>query len=802
MKANRFILLLGLGCTLISSSAQTLVSRDEVWRYRKNGGALPAGWRTTADANLSASFLSGPGGFGYADNTAEVALVQTPLADMEDLYSTIAIRKSFAIAESVDPSLHLYLRVDFDDGFIAWLDGNFLSSFNSPGSPNEPVYNAVATANHESSRGDNTAQAARLVDLGAVGTRLGVGTHVLALMGLNVSLGSSDFVLIADLFLAPPPPDDCLSGTITGNVTWRSVDGAPISVCGDVTVAAGATLTIEAGTTVHLYDGVDILVASGGRLIAEGTAENRIRFMAAPLSERWGGIEILGAAGTPESRIAFADFSGNGDTAIHTDGASVYLDHLNFLTTDRQYVSLDASSFILSNCHFPKATTRFEPVHGSAGIRPGGQAIMRRNYFGGGLGYNDLIDFTGGNRPGPILHFVNNVVMGGDDDGLDLDGTDAWVEGNIFLKFHRNGNTPDSASAISGGSDSTRTSEVTIVNNIFFDCDNITTGKEGNFYTLMNNTIVRVTRTGGIDVDSGVVVLREVAGTPTAFARGAYLEHNIIWDVEKLARNYAAAQTTVVFNNNILPVAWPGPGAGNVIGDPLLVKIPTLEEANFTTWSEAQVLREWLTPGPNSPAMGKGALSIGASIHGDPRPVPQDPSARIGIGFNLSGAPFPAAGWPSGVGYSHYKWRLNSGEWSAETPIAELIEIPSQPAGTHLLEVSGKRDSGLYQDDPRFGEDAVVSGLSWTVEGSQEVSLAVSAVGNGRIGITFLARPNVTYVLHRKFAIDAAGAWDAPENYVMTAPAVGAETALTLEVAAEQAKAFYRVSAAEVPRQP
>ena len=32
---------------------------------------------------------------------------------------------------------------------------------------------------------------------------------------------------------------------------------------------------------------------------------------------------------------------------------------------------------------------------------------------------------------------------------IDLDGTDAWIEGNVFLHAHKNG-SPDTASAISG----------------------------------------------------------------------------------------------------------------------------------------------------------------------------------------------------------------------------------------------------------------------------------------------------------------------------------------------------------------
>ena len=42
-----------------------------------------------------------------------------------------------------------------------------------------------------------------------------------------------------------------------------------------------------------------------------------------------------------------------------------------------------------------------------------------------------------------IRHRPVRTVTGGDDDGFDLDGTDAWVEGNIFPHLHKYGGTPD-----------------------------------------------------------------------------------------------------------------------------------------------------------------------------------------------------------------------------------------------------------------------------------------------------------------------------------------------------------------------
>ena len=66
--------------------------------------------------------------------------------------------------------------------------------------------------------------------------------------------------------------------------------------------------------------------------------------------------------------------------------------------------------------------------------------------------------------------------------------------------------------------------------------------KQGNFYTLLNNTIVRQTRQGGIDTDGAVVCL---ADDGTAEGAGMYLEGNIIFDAENLGRNLSNAVLTI-----------------------------------------------------------------------------------------------------------------------------------------------------------------------------------------------------------------------------------------------------------------
>jgi len=509
-------------------------------------------------------------------------------------------------------------------------------------------------------------------------------------------------------------------GSLATDTRWSAQQG-PYQITGDLTISAGATLTVEAGTTVYLSPGAHLTVSSGGRLLADGTDDASIFFTRAPgTSAAWGGIIINGGAGSPESRISHAHVEFNGTTAIEVAGGTVQLDHLTFGNTDRQYLALDGASFVVSHCTFPSSTSPFELVHGTQGIKAGGHGIIRHCFFGTTSGYNDIVDFTGGNRATqPIIHFLNNVFIGATDDILDLDNTDAWIEGNLFLHVHKNG-SPDSASAISGGNDNGQPSEITLRGNLFYDCDQAVTGKEQNFYVMLNNTIVRQTHQGGLDTDGAVVNLADEGKVEGA---GMYLEGNIIQDAEKLVRNQVTATVTLV--NNLSSLPWTGPGNGNLQVDPLLSHVPSLDETFFETWQDAQVLWDWFSLLPASPAIGRGpggqdlggVVPLGAMVTGVPAGTTREDSVTLTVGPHRSGGAIPSTGWPLGAGYTHYRWRLDGGSWSAETPVGTPVHLSALPSGTHAVEVSGRRDSGLYQDDPRFGDDArVTAPPAWTVD--------------------------------------------------------------------------------------
>ena len=514
-----------------------------------------------------------------------------------------------------------------------------------------------------------------------------------------------------------------VSGTLTANTQWTAAAG-PYSVPATVVVPAGVTLQVEAGTSIYLGAGAGIHVASGGRLLVNGTADSPVRFTRAPGSAgNWGGLVVQGspASPSPVTEIRHSRFEFNGSTAVHAQaGGEIVLESVAFANSAVPYLSLDGASFLVRSCHFPATTASFEPLHGSGGIKAGGRGILRDCYIGFatssiGSGYNDAFDFTGGKRPAPILQVLGNVFAGSDDDALDLDGTDAWIEGNLFLHCHRNGNTPDSSAAISGGSSSGMPSHLTITRNIFFDVDHAVTAKEGNHYLVMNNTIVRQTRTGGLDTQGGVLNLADEGTSPGG---GCHFVGNILHECDSLVRGSIPPASAVVFTNNLMGLAWFGSGGGNLDGDPLFTYLPRNGETNFSTLGEAAILRHWLRPRPSSPATRAGphGLDLGANVPpGAALLASVGPLASAGTA-SFSVGPNSPAGLPWTGGQTAYRFRLDAGAWSGIFPIQETIVLSGLPPGQHVLEVSARNDADTWQDDPAVHPEAAPTRFEWTVD--------------------------------------------------------------------------------------
>jgi hypothetical protein len=113
------------------------------------------------------------------------------VAAMQGVNASAYIRTSFALA---DPAAvgSLLLKMKYDDGFVAYLNGQQVASRNAPPSA---TWNSAATAN----RPDSLAVTFEEIDLSVHVGMLQPGTNVVAIHGLNRSATSSDFLILPEL---------------------------------------------------------------------------------------------------------------------------------------------------------------------------------------------------------------------------------------------------------------------------------------------------------------------------------------------------------------------------------------------------------------------------------------------------------------------------------------------------------------------------------------------------------------------------------------------------------------------------
>jgi acid phosphatase type 7 len=125
----------------------------------------------------------GPAGFGYGDDDDT-----TIFGKMQDRFSSLAIRREVKLPPDTDPNAELVLRVTYDDGFIAWLDGREIARRNVVSKDGK----TRAEKSHEAGRWEE-------ILVGKAHRFLGPEAKVLALRGFNIEPGSSDFTLHAAL---------------------------------------------------------------------------------------------------------------------------------------------------------------------------------------------------------------------------------------------------------------------------------------------------------------------------------------------------------------------------------------------------------------------------------------------------------------------------------------------------------------------------------------------------------------------------------------------------------------------------
>ncbi|MBN1505612.1 MAG: lamin tail domain-containing protein, partial [Sedimentisphaerales bacterium] len=181
------------GTTPQGGSGLALIPEDAAKRVLVPTAAISAAWRTSVDFDDS-SWISGTGGVGYERSSGYESYFSIDLRTrMYGVNATCYIRVPFTISASNLASLTgLTMRVRYDDGFIAYLNGTEVQRDMFNGTP---AWNSAAISNRSDSDAVNWAS----FDLTGQIDKLHAGTNVLAVQALNQSTTSSDFLFSIEL---------------------------------------------------------------------------------------------------------------------------------------------------------------------------------------------------------------------------------------------------------------------------------------------------------------------------------------------------------------------------------------------------------------------------------------------------------------------------------------------------------------------------------------------------------------------------------------------------------------------------
>ncbi|MGA2172579.1 MAG: lamin tail domain-containing protein, partial [Sedimentisphaerales bacterium] len=169
----------------------TLVSENAAKKVKVPTGDIGTTWQGSSEPYDDSSWTSGFGGVGYERDTGYEPYIDINVgSSMYNTNGTCYIRIPFTLNAGDINNIHsLFLCIRYDDGFAAYINGTSVISRNAPGLL---TWNSHATANIESYGTSD-------INISSYVSALHAGTNILAIHGLNTSIGSSDFLITAEL---------------------------------------------------------------------------------------------------------------------------------------------------------------------------------------------------------------------------------------------------------------------------------------------------------------------------------------------------------------------------------------------------------------------------------------------------------------------------------------------------------------------------------------------------------------------------------------------------------------------------
>ncbi len=158
------------------------------WKYIVGSAAVDTNWRNTSYSD--GAWSSGTGGVGFGDSDDGTSIAVT---------TSVFMRKSFSIADT-SQILKAVFMMDYDDGFVAYLNGVEIARANLGIIGTRPRWNDLAPGSHEAMMYQGGQPDSFYVDPVFLKTIIRPGTNVLTVETHNNTASSSDMSSIPYLF--------------------------------------------------------------------------------------------------------------------------------------------------------------------------------------------------------------------------------------------------------------------------------------------------------------------------------------------------------------------------------------------------------------------------------------------------------------------------------------------------------------------------------------------------------------------------------------------------------------------------
>ncbi|MBL0048360.1 MAG: CotH kinase family protein [Bacteroidetes bacterium] len=163
---------------------ETPVKSDDVWRYTIPDNLTDTNWRNSSF--IDNSWSQGKGGIGYGDGDDS-----TVVSNIRTIY----MRKIFSLVDTSQVMKAIF-NIDYDDGFVAYLNGIEIARNNIGSVGVRPNYTDFASGEHEAKMFSGGMPDSFYVDFNLLRKALQIGTNVLAVEVHNLSNASTDLSAI------------------------------------------------------------------------------------------------------------------------------------------------------------------------------------------------------------------------------------------------------------------------------------------------------------------------------------------------------------------------------------------------------------------------------------------------------------------------------------------------------------------------------------------------------------------------------------------------------------------------------